>query len=128
MKRGLIVITMLFSVTACSGQQVQKAAEWTAGAAILTAVAVYEFKNNDDCDARCRANERRADALNEAAEERRTAQRIAELNASLDAYLTAELDAGTEERSVVFVPADPAVPPQSIDRLDAVLLEEEPEN
>ena len=127
MKRGLIVVAALFSLTACSGQQVQDAAGWTAGAAVLAAVAVYEFKN-DDCDAQCRRNEQRQDALLQAAEERRTAQRVAELNAALDVYLTAEPDAGTEQRSVVFVPDDPAVPQQSHDRLDAVILEEAPEN
>ena len=130
MKRGLIAIATLFSLTACSTQHVQEAAGWTAGAAILTAVAVYEIKNDyeDDCDARCRADRERGEALVEADRERRTAQRVAELNASLDAYLTSEPDAGTEQRSVVFVPDDPAVPQQSVDRLDAVLPEEEPEN
>ena len=128
MKRGLIVIAMLLSLSACSGQQVQQAAELTAGAALLAGVAVYEFKNGDDCDARCRADRERADALNEAAEERRTAQRVAELNAELDAYLTTEPDAVTERRSIVVVPNDLPVPQQSVDRLDAVLPEEVPEN
>ena len=130
MKRGLIVIATLFSLTACTGQQVQEAAGWTASAAVLAAVAVYEYKNDDEdhCDARCRQNEQRRKALRQAAEERRAAQRVAELNAALDVYLTAEPDAGTEQRSVVLVPDDPAVPQQSQDRLDALLLEEVPEN
>ena len=133
MKRALIVIATLFSLTACSGQQVQDVAGWTAGAAIITtatALAVYGIKNDleEDCDARCRADKQRAAALRESAEERRTAHRIAELSASLDAYLTAEPNTETEQRSVVFVPEVPAVPQQSFDRLDAVLPEEAPEN
>ena len=128
MKRSLVVLAMLFSLSACSGQQVQQAAEWTAGAALLAGAAVYDYKNGDDCDARCRADKERADALNEAAEERRTAQRVAELNAEFDAYLTAEPDAVTEQRSIVVVPDDPAVPQQSLDRLNAMLPEDASEN
>lgn len=153
MRRSLIIVVMLLSLTACTGQQVQEIAGWTASAAILTAAAVYEHKNDDDthrdntyrgvpvdgnpiyqhythpCQT-CveRREEQRQDALAEAAEEYRTAQRRAELNAALDAYLTAEPDAGTEQRSVVFVPADPAVPQQSVERLDAVVPEAVPED
>ena len=133
MKRSLVVLAMLFSLTACSGQQVKEAAGYTAGTALLTAalaVAVYGIKTDleDDCDERCRAEKQRRDARREGAEERRAARRIAEINASLDAYLTAEPDAGTEQRSVVLVPDDPVVPQQSRDRLDALLLGEAPEN
>lgn len=133
MKRSLVVLAMMIPLTACSGQQVQEVAGWTAGAAVITAataVAVYGIKTDleEDCDARCRADKQRAAALRQAAKERRRARRIAELSSSLDEYLTAEPGIPTEQRSVVFVPDDPAVPQQSIDRLDALLPEEAPEN
>ncbi len=119
----------MFSLTACSGQQVKEAAGWTASAALLTALTVHDIVNEEEyCDERCWRDRWRADALRQAEEERRTAQRIAELDAALDGYLTAEPDIGTEQRSVVFVPDDPPVPQQSLDRLDAVLHEEAPEN
>ena len=133
MKRGLIITAAMFLLTACSSQQVEQAAGWTAGAALITAatgLAVYGVKKDleDDCDARCRADKQRRAARSQAAEERRTAQRIAELDAALDGYLTAEPDVGTEQRSVVLLPEAPEVPQQSVDRLDAVLPETAPED
>ncbi len=148
MRRSLIIVVMLLSLTACTGQQVQDVAGWTAGAAILAAAAVSEYKNDDDTrrDNTYRGvpvdgnpiyrhythpcqicvehrEEQRQDARLEAAEEYRTAQRIAELNAALDEYRTVDREAGVDQRSVVFVPADPAVPQQSVERLDAVVPE-----
>ena len=134
MKKGLIVIATLITLTACSTQQVKEGAGYAVGTAIVTAataLALYGGIRNDledDCDAACRGARERRDARRQGAEERRAARRIAEINASLDAYLTAEPDIGTEQRSVVFVPDDLPVPQQSVDRLDAVLPEEVPEN
>ncbi len=132
MKRGLIVTAALFSLTACSSQQVEQAAGWTAGAAVIaaaTGLAVYGVKKDleDDCDARCRQDKQRRAARRQAGEERRTAQRIAELDAALDGYLTAEPDVGTEERSVVIIPDNLPVPQRSVDRLNAALPETAPE-
>ena len=146
MNRGLIIIAALLSLTACTGQQVQDAAWFTAGAALQTAIAVAEFKQDDRTPAPCpqpvaddtsrnpgplfrnptcprHALDDWKDAQFQAADANRTAQRVAELNASLDDYLTIDPDTGTDQRSVVFVPADPAVPQQAVDRLDAVLSE-----
>ncbi len=124
MKRSLVVLAMLFSLSACSGQQVQQAAEWTAGAALLAGVAVYDYKNGDDCDARCRADKERADALNEAAEERRTAQRVAELNAALDNHMTVMPVVEPEQRSVVMNAGDPVIPPEVVERFNAAMPED----
>ena len=134
MKRGLIVIATLFSLTACSTQQVKEGAGYAVGTAVVTAATALALYGSirddldDDCDQQCRAEKQRRAARREGAEERRAARRIAEINASLDAYLTAEPDIGTEQRSVVLVPDDLPVPQESVDRLDALLPEEEREN
>ncbi len=134
MKRGLVTLAMLFSLTACSGQQVKEGAGYAVGTAMITAataLAIYgSIKDDleDDCDEACRRAKAHRDARRQGAEERRAARRVAELDASLDAYMTTEPDAGVEQRSVVLVPDDLPVPQQSADRLDALLPEEVPEN
>lgn len=151
MKRGLIVIATLFALTACSGQQVKETAQWTAGAALLTAISIAESLDDDDhgrsgpydgnpvfeetapdlfrnapppCEICVKhREEQRQEALLEAAEEYRTAQRRAELNAALDAYMAPATDAESEQRSVVIAPVDRAVPQNVVERLDAVVAE-----
>lgn len=147
--RGLSVTAILLLLAGCSTQQVQDAAWFTAGAALQTAMAVYDFKQDDRTPAPCpepvgedtsrnpgplfinptcrpHALDDWKDAQYEAADAYRTAQRRAELDAALDDYLTTESDAGAGQQSVVFVPAEPVVPQQAVDRLDAALLEAPP--
>ena len=133
MKRSLILLAMTVSLTACSSQQVQQAAGYAAGTAMVgagLALVGYKIKNDleDDCDARCQADKKRSEQLREAREASRTARRIEELSASLDGYLTAEPDIEMEQRSIVLVPDDLPVPQRSVDRLNAVLSEEVPED
>ena len=132
MNRRLVILAMLFSLTACTGQQMKQAAGYTAGTAMVTAATAMLFygalDGEDDCDATCERDKKLRAAWSEAAEDRRAAERAAELEAAFDGYVTAEPDTGTEQRSVVFLPDDPAVPQQSVDRLDAVLPEKAPED
>ncbi len=149
MKRGLIVIATLFALTACSGQQVKESAQWTAGAALLTAISIAESLDDDDhgrpydgnpvfeetapdlfrnarspCEICVKhREEQRQEALLEAAEEYRTAQRRAELSAALDAYMAPAGDAESEQRSVLVAPVDRAVPQNVVERFNAVVTE-----
>ncbi len=139
MKRGLIVIATLYSITACSAQQVQDAALYTVGAAIGTAIAIDKAMDNDD-ERNCVVPDQTdpiypgdpigqgspdvltsCDALLEADREARAAQRRAELNAALDAYNTGVPGTESGERSVVMTSGDPVVPPEVVERFNAIV-------
>lgn len=148
--RRLSVIAIVFSLTACSAQQVQDAALFTAGAALHTAVALNEIIDEKDSRAPCPQpvgedtsvnpgpvfrnptcprwalddwKDEQLEAAYRAEQRYREEQRRAELNAALDAYQSPDPEVAAHQRSVVFVPAEPTVPQQSIDRLDAVIAE-----
>ena len=146
MYRGLSVIAIVFLLAGCSAQQVQDAAWFTAGAALRTAITVAEIVDEKDSPAPCPQPLSEDPSLNpgplfinptcprhalddwkeeqfEAADAYRAEQRRAELSAALDAYQRTDPEVATGQRSVVFVPIEPTVPQQAIDRFDAVVSE-----
>ena len=146
MKRGLFVIATLFSLTACSAQQVQDAALFTVGAALRTAMEIDKANDERDrsnsycgdpifeetapdlftyggggCAAPMNREQRRQ--LYEAAEANRAAHRRAELNAALEAFNAASPVADPEQRSVVLMSSDPFIPPEAVERFNAAMPE-----
>ena len=87
MNRSFVIFAILFSLTACSTQQVKEGAGYAVGTAIVTAATAMALYGGirddleDDCDQQCRAEKQRRDARRQGAEDTRD---VREPDAELD--------------------------------------------